>query len=136
MENTTATTNPMKRTAVSSCFLVVFVCVSGFHICHMPLSHRQVRRCAWLISFAVCLVDVCACHGAVMARMTALITVMKKAVKRQVRSIKANLHLKSSFPKRYKSILIVFMKMTFFLPRPIHFVNIQFILLKWSVGSV
>ncbi len=26
----------------------------------------------------------------------------------------SNLHLKSSFPKRYKSILIVFMKMTFF----------------------
>ncbi len=46
------------------------------------------------------------------------------------------IHVKSSFPKRYKSILIVFMKMAFFLPRPIHFVNIQFILLKWSVGSV
>ncbi len=45
-------------------------------------------------------------------------------------------HMKSSFPKRYKSILIVFMKMTFFLPRPIHFINIQFIMLKWSVGSV
>ncbi len=44
-------------------------------------------------------------------------------------------YVKSSFPKRYKSILIVFMKITF-LPRPIHFVNIQFILLKWSVGSV
>ncbi len=40
--------------------------------------------------------------------------------------------MKSSFQKRYKSILIVFMKMTFFLPRPIHFVNIQFIMLKWS----
>ncbi len=47
-----------------------------------------------------------------------------------------NEHMKSSFPKRYKSILIVFMKITFFLPRPIHFVNIQFIMLKWSVGSV
>ncbi len=47
-----------------------------------------------------------------------------------------NIYMKSSFPKRYKSIWIVFMKMTFFLPRPIHFVNIQFILLKWSVGSV
>ncbi len=48
-----------------------------------------------------------------------------------------NIYMKSSFPKRYKSILIVFMKITFFsLPRPIHFVNIQFILLKWSVGSV
>ncbi len=47
------------------------------------------------------------------------------------------IYMKSSFPKRYKSILIVFMKMTFFfLPRPIHLVNIQFILLKWSVGSV
>ncbi len=46
------------------------------------------------------------------------------------------IYMKSSFPKRYKSILIVFMKMTFFLPRPIHFVNIQCILLKWSVGSV
>ncbi len=32
--------------------------------------------------------------------------------------------MKSSFPKRYKSILIVFMKITFFLPRPIHLVNI------------
>ncbi len=51
-------------------------------------------------------------------------------------SIFLNVYMKSSFPKRYKSILIVFMKMTFFLPRPIHFVNIQFILLKWSVGSV
>ncbi len=45
-------------------------------------------------------------------------------------------YMKSSFPKRYKSILIVFRKMNFFLPRPIHFVNIQFIMLKWSVGSV
>ncbi len=44
-------------------------------------------------------------------------------------------HLKSSFPKRYKSILIVFMKMTFFYLDP-YIVNIQFILLKWSVGSV
>ncbi len=40
------------------------------------------------------------------------------------------IYMKSSFPKRYKSILIVFMKMTFFLPRPIHFVNIQFIMLN------
>lgn len=56
-ENSTATTNQMKRTAV--------------------------HRCAWLISFAVRLVDVCGCHGAVMGRMTALITVMKKAVKRR-----------------------------------------------------
>ncbi len=49
-------------------------------------------------------------------------------------SIIYSLYMKSSFPKRYKSILIVFMKMTFFffLPRPIHFVNIQFIMLKWS----
>ncbi len=47
-----------------------------------------------------------------------------------------DIYMKSSFPKRYKSILIVFMKMNFFLPRPIHFVNIQLIMLKWSVGSV
>ncbi len=45
------------------------------------------------------------------------------------------IYMKSSFPKRYKSILIVFMKINFFLPKPIHFVNIQFIMLEWSVGS-
>ncbi len=43
--------------------------------------------------------------------------------------------MKSSFPKRYKSILIVFHDNYIFLPRPINFVNIQFIMLKWSVGS-
>ncbi len=45
-------------------------------------------------------------------------------------------YMKSSFPKRYKSILIVFMKMAFVYLDPYILVNIQFIMLKWSVGSV
>ncbi len=46
------------------------------------------------------------------------------------RNTHTNENVKSSFPKRYKSILIVFKKRTFFLSRPIHFVNIQFIMLN------
>ncbi len=44
-------------------------------------------------------------------------------------SIFFNVYMKSSFPKRYKSILIVFMKMTFFL-------NVCVINVCLNVGSV
>ncbi len=44
-------------------------------------------------------------------------------------------HMKSSFPKRYTSILIVFMKMTFFYLDPYILLIFNY-LLKWSVGSV